>query len=335
MRPPIHALLVAASLQLAMFSGSAAESAAQLLFGFAIDGKPNRPDLKALEKATGIQPRVTVFYVQWPSKPEEGVFPSESLAAIVARDAIPVVTWEPMSIDVQKAEHTIPADSITSGKYDVYLQRFAQGSRKLEKPFLIRFAHEMNLARYHWGGTPEEYGPESGARYKAMFRHVVSVFREQKADNVRWVFCPNHEPLPAEPWNQFASYYPGDDVVDVIGLDGYNWGTTQTRAANGWDSQWQSFEAIFAAPLEELRRVSSGKPAGVFETASASQGGNKETWVLEALDSAKSLGLSALVWFEVNKEIDWRLQTNVSEAVRSGINHGNPSTPWESSLVHP
>src|SRR5882724_7990982 len=123
MRPLVRVLLVAASLQLAMLSGSAAESAAQLLFGFAIDGKPNRPDLKAMEKATGIQPRVTVFYVQWPSKPEEGVFPGESLAAIVAADALPVVTWEPMSIDAQKAEHTITADSITSGKYDVYLQR--------------------------------------------------------------------------------------------------------------------------------------------------------------------------------------------------------------------
>jgi hypothetical protein len=333
MRPSIHTLLVAASLQLAMLPGSAAESAAQLLFGFAIDGKPTRPGLKTLEKATGIQPRVTVFYLQWPEKPEDGAFPRESLAAIAAGDALPVLTWEPMFIDAAKAEHAIPADSITGGKYDAYLQRFARESRQFAKPFLIRFAHEMNLARYHWGGTPQEFGPESGARYQAMFRHVVSVFRAQKADNVRWVFCPNSDSIPAEPWNQIASYYPGDEVVDVIGLDGYNWGTTQTRAANGWDSEWRSFQAIFAAPLQELRRVSSGKPAGVFETASASQGGNKETWVLEALDSAKSLGLAALVWFEVNKEIDWRLETNVSEAVRGTINQNNPSTPRGSSLL--
>jgi hypothetical protein len=60
---------------------------------------------------------------------------------------------------------------------------------------------------------------------------------------------------------------------------------------------------------------------------------SKESWVLDALDSAKSLGLAAVVWFEVNKEIDWRLETNVSEALRATINHENPSTPWASSLL--
>jgi mannan endo-1,4-beta-mannosidase len=333
MKPPIHALLVAVSLQLTVLAGTAAESPSKLLFGFAVEGEPNRSDLKTLEKNTGIQPRLTGFYLQWPSKPEGGVFPRENLAAIETAGAIPVLTWEPMFIDPANAEHTISADSITSGKYDDYLQRFGRESRKFAKPFLIRFAHEMNLARYHWGGMPQEFGPESPARYQAMFHHVVSVFRAQKANNVRWVFCPNVDSIPAESWNHIASYYPGDEVVDVIGLDGYNWGTTQTLAVNGWESKWRSFEAIFAAPLQELKRVASGKPAAVFETSSASQGGSKESWVLDALDSAKSLGLAAVVWFEVNKEIDWRLETNVSEALRATINHENPSTPWASSLL--
>jgi mannan endo-1,4-beta-mannosidase len=333
MKPQYHALLAAVSLQLTMLAGAAAESSSQLLFGFAIEGKPNRSDLEALEKATGIQPRLTEFYLQWPAKPEGGIFPSATLAAIDAAGALPVLTWEPMFIDPTKAEHTIGADSIISGQYDAYLQRFARESRQFAKPFLIRFAHEMNLARYHWGGTPQEFGAESPVRYQAIFRHVISVFRAQKADNVRWVFCPNVDAIPKAPWNQIASYYPGDDVVDVIGLDGYNWGTTQTRAANGWESQWRSFQAIFAAPLQELKRVASGKPAAVFETSSASQGGSKETWILEALDSAKSLGLAAVVWFEVNKEIDWRLETNVSEAVRATIKLENPSTPLAYSLL--
>jgi mannan endo-1,4-beta-mannosidase len=131
MKAPIHALLAAVSLQLTMLAGTAAEgNTAQLLFGFAIEGKANRFDLKTLEKATGIRPRLTGFYLQWPPKPEGGVFPSESLAAIEAAGAIPVLTWEPMFIDPANAEHTIPADSITSGKFDAYLQRFARESRQ-------------------------------------------------------------------------------------------------------------------------------------------------------------------------------------------------------------
>ena len=185
----------------------------------------------------------------------------------------------------------------------------------------------MNLARYHWGGALDDFGPESPARYRAMFRYVIKKFRAQGANNVRWVFCPNADSVPAAPWNRIAAYYPGDDVVDVAGLDGYNWGTTQTKAANGWDSQWRSFESIFAAPLNELKQVASGRPLAVFETASAYQGGDKEEWITSALDSAKSLGLGALIWFQVNKETDWRLEVQVSEAVRSAIQNQNASIP--------
>ena len=121
--------------------------------------------------------------------------------------------------------------------------------------------------------------------------------------------------------------------MDLVGLDGYNWGTTQTRSANGWESKWRSFKSIFAAPIQELGRVAPGKPVAVFETSSASQGGSKESWLIEALDSAKSLGLAAEIWFEVNKEIDWRIETDVSEAVRATINHANPTSPSASSLL--
>ena len=255
------------------------------------------------------------------------MFPGATLRAIESIGALPVLTWEPMFVDPEKGQQTIPAELITTGKYDLYLEQFARESRQFGKLILIRFAHEMNLAQYHWGSAPAEFGPDSPARYRAMYRYVVAKFRAQRADNVRWVFCPNSDSVPAEQWNRIAAYYPGDDVVDVVGLDGYNWGTTQTKAANGWDSQWRSFESIFSAPLTELKQVAAGKPVGVFETSSADLGGNKEEWVMSALDSARSLGLGALIWFQVNKEIDWRLQTQVSEAVRSAIQKQNACIP--------
>jgi mannan endo-1,4-beta-mannosidase len=327
MRSSITAVFVVLSLLLTMASGSASENPIPPQFGFAVEGLPARPGLNALERATGIQPRVVLFYLQWPSKPEARLFPGDALRAIESIGALPVLTWEPMILDTGKSERMIPAESITAGRYDNYLERFARESRQFGKPILIRFGHEMNLASYHWGSTLEEFGPDSAARYRAMFRYIVTIFRAQKADNVRWVFCPNADSVPAEPWNRIAAYYPGDDVVDVTGLDGYNWGTTQTLAANGWESQWRSFESIFAAPLSELKQVASGKPVGVFETSSAYAGGNKEKWIIAALDSARSLGFGAVIWFQVNKEIDWRLETNVSESVRSVIQMENRSIP--------
>jgi mannan endo-1,4-beta-mannosidase len=334
MRSQVRALFFAAmTLQVATFPGLAAEGSSQPAFGFATEGLPIGSDVNSLERATGIRPRLIMFYLQWPSDPENGIFPSAALRSIEAIGAIPVLTWEPKFLDSEKHEYMIAAESIIAGKYDSYLQRFARQSRQFGKPYLIRFAHEMNLARYHWGGSAQEFGPESVEKYRAMFRHVVEVFRARQASNVCWVFCPNVDSVPTTAWNQIASYYPGNDVVDIVGLDGYNWGTTQTRAANGWDSEWRSFESIFAAPLRELRQVAPEKPAAVFETSSASEGGNKEEWILAALDSAKSLGLTALVWFELNKEVDWRLETNVSAAVRSAIDQASAPTLSVSSFL--
>src|ERR1700730_16476803 len=181
------AVFAAISGTLAIFSAGAAESRISPIFGFAIDGLPTGSKLLTLRKATGSRPKIVVFYLQWPPDPHSRVFPGEALRSIAESEAVPVLTWEPMFFDSDKGESMVSVESITGGKFDAYLQWFAGESHQFGKPFLIRFAHEMNLARYHWGSSREDFGASSGSKYRAMFRHVVSVFRAQKADNVRWV----------------------------------------------------------------------------------------------------------------------------------------------------
>ncbi len=45
----------------------------------------------------------------------------------------------------------------------------------------------------------------------------------------------------------------------------------------------------------------------VFETASAEAGGDKGRWIEAAARTAREWHLDGLNWFQVNKEIDWRL----------------------------
>ena len=91
-------------------------------------------------------------------------------------------------------------------------------------PLLLRFAHEMNADWYPWDGVRASApGTHDGpARYVAAWRHVHAVFAAAGATNVRWVWSPNHRSIPAAAWNDAARYYPGDDVVDWIGVDGYD-----------------------------------------------------------------------------------------------------------------
>ncbi|MFH1136836.1 MAG: glycosyl hydrolase [Pseudomonadota bacterium] len=282
-------------------------------FGLALDGGPVTSDMIARAASeTSLAPRMIVFFLQWPGPGGAGEFPRADLEAIEKARARPCLTWEPMRIEPDGREITIDYRDILAGKHDAYLTGFAQAARNWGRPFVMRFGHEMNLARYHWGTDREAYGPRSPGVYRAMFVYLVDLFRREKADNVQWAFCPNAESQPhpnwdGAVWNRAGAYYPGDDYVDILGMDGYNWGTTQELAVNGWDSRWMSFSEIFSDLHSELSNLSPAKPLIVFETSSARPGGDRSAWVAEALAAATAWGLEGLVWFQANKEVDWRL----------------------------
>jgi beta-mannanase len=224
-----------------------------------------------------------------------------------------------MSIGAGDSETAIPAQRILAGDYDAYIAAYAEAVRGFGSPVLLRLAHEMNLERYHWGTDRAAYGPKSPELYRALFRRVVDIFRAQGAKNALFVFCPNVDSLPAAAWNTPSAYYPGDAYADVLGMDGYNWGTSHTKASHGYDSAFRPFREIFGALREELNALAPGKPMMVFETASASAGGDKARWAAEAFDTASAWGLAAVVWFEVDKEQDWPLRKGAAADPAPGV----------------
>ncbi len=311
------------------------------LFGFALEGYPiSESQVRSVLCETGIAPGIVLFYLQWrhPDGREPQLGPS--LEAIASMGAVPCITWEPMAIAGGK-EVMIDHRVVASGGWDGYLADVAATIRAFGNPVLIRFAHEMNLKRYHWGTEEAGYGPDSPEIYRRLFRYVVAFFRKAGVRNALWVFCPNAESLPnrtMDPqagWNTIASYYPGDDWVDVIGVDGYNWGDTQHVEKHGWKSSWRSFDNLFEQPVRELRALSTEKPLLIFETACAASGGDKGAWIREALQRAQAWNIQGIVWFQVNKEIDWRLQSGITAQdlawLRSTL---SPSHQWIRRLAH-
>jgi mannan endo-1,4-beta-mannosidase len=309
-------------------------------WGVALEGYPiTAAQLEKVQQETGLRPGIVLFYLQWPAPGETGEFPLASLEAIRLRGAVPCLTWEPMYCRDGK-EITVLYEQIAAGQYDAYLTAFARQAAAWGQPLIIRLAHEMNLKRYHWGTDQEHYGPRSPAIYQQLFHYVVDFFRKEGAHKVLWAFCPNAESLPnpardpAASWNQARNYYPGDDYVDLLGMDGYNWGTTQIREKNGWQSRWQSFQEIFAPLYQELLELAPRKPLLVFETASASRGGEKDAWIKDALPVLRSWKVQALIWFQVNKEVDWRLQTGREQSSLQIFRHQSETAPqWLQTLI--
>ena len=121
-----------------------------------------------------------------------------------------------------------------------------------------------------------------------------------------WVWSPYSESVPGDADNALSRYFPGEEEVDCLALDGYNWGSTRE-----W-SRWQTFEEVFADGYDRLMRLAPRKPLMIAEAGCAEKGGDKSLWIEKAADALKKrfTTVKALVWFDVNKECDWRIESS-------------------------
>ncbi len=231
-------------------------------------------------------------------------FPAAEASNAAARGAVLLISWEPQVMGAGQNQPQYRLDRITAGAFDPYVRRFARDAAATGRPVFVRFAAEMNGDWQVWSTGAN--GNEAGD-YRRAYRHVVDVARRAGGTNIRWIFNPIVSYRGSEPLN---GLYPGDRYADWVALDGYNWGSTRP-----WG--WQSFTDVFAVGLAELRAVAPTKPLAIAEIGCA-PGSGKADWVRDALSRARQAGARMVVWFEHNKEADWRLTSDpaVAEAAR-------------------
>jgi hypothetical protein len=221
------------------------------------------------------------------------------LPGLAAGGRIPLVTWEAWENSVGA-----PLTSIIGGTYDAMITARAQAVKAFGQKFFLRWGHEMNGNWYPWDGAHNGVNLAATTTFVSAYRHIHDLFVAAGATNALWVFCPNVDSVPGDSWNQWQNYYPGDAYVDWMGFDGYNWGTVQST------STWQTFPTIAGRIYSSL--ATKGKPIMIPETASTELGGDKAAWIAAILPSLKSTfpGIKALVWFQMNKETDWRIDSS-------------------------
>ena len=164
---------------------------------------------------------------------------------------------------------------------------------------MLRFAAEMNGDWLPWSTGVNGNRPGD---YVAAWRHVRARFRRAGATNAVWVWNPTVDYDGATP---LRSLFPGASQVDWLAVDGYNWGDTRA-----WG--WQSYADVFAPTVRQLAALAP-RPLMIAETASA-PGPRKAAWVTETFAAAHADGVDAVVWFEFDKETDWRLSSDPAVA---------------------
>lgn len=208
------------------------------------------------------------------------------------------------------------ARTIPTGIYDDNITTTLSYLATLEGPVLMRIGGEMDL----WS-KPEEY--------KASFRHIAAM-ADRIAPNVELVWSPNYAPSWEGDVNDF---YPGDDVVDWVGMSLYYNAAASFPNARQWDKEYFGFgefsDSIRNADNVMKVAIAHNKPA--IATEGGAHHGNGEAYA--ALQSAKEYStltmvypqIKAIVYFDkIFKENDYRLVGNIKSAVDAAI-ASNPS----------
>jgi len=281
----ISTVIVAALIAGAYFiSTAASEKDPYCLTGAFIGDKPTTALIRDFKNSYGKQPYFVMTFVDWGRYVDKDI-----IKDVYSAGSVLMVTWEPW--DAQTKE-LIDYEALMKGKYDPYIEEFASRIKAVDKDVYIRFAHEMNGDWYPWSAA------KIGAyRYIAMYKYMKDAFDRAEARNARWVFSINWEDVPAG--NSFESAYPGGTYVDYFGIDGYNWGDTQS-----W-SKWMTFEQLFKKRYDEIASTFEA-PIIITEFGSTSHGGNKARWIRDAMSNMKKMcRIRGFILFNVNKETDW------------------------------
>lgn len=228
-------------------------------------------------------------------------FPTTQIQYLTGQGMAAQVTWEPWGTH----DEAIPLADINAGNWDSYIDSWGAAAAALNQPFMLRWGHEFNGNWYPWSLAKNGADATAANAYKAAFRRVVTRLRAAGANKIRHVWCFNNANTPVAAWNAPALAYPGDDVVDWVGIDGYNFGSSQA-----W-SHWTSFHDVFRPAVDLANQIAPTKPIILAEMGCSETGGNKAAWINQMADElAQMPSVRAFTWFDTMKETSWQLTSS-------------------------
>ena len=128
------------------------------------------------------------------------------------------------SWDKTPAVAEILAGGKTAEKFELWIERLAGFIKTLRYkgkpvPVIFRPYHEMNGSWFWWGE-----GNCSASDYIKLWQRTVVLLRDKhKLHNILYAYSPNK----LGPDDDYLKYYPGDDYVDILGVDIYDFNNAE------------------------------------------------------------------------------------------------------------
>lgn len=265
-----------------------------------------------LKKATDLlikKPSYIMFFRDMHSK--RG-FPLAYIKIIDNANAIPIISLE-LGLWGKKNKKILK--EIIAGKHDTFFNNWFKECKKWKKEVYFRPGFEMNGDWFSWGGDPKNF--------VLAWKHMHALAQKEKCQNLKWVWSVNCQSFPTKDWNQIEFYYPGNQTVDILGVDGYNW-TNELPWRK--DTLTKSFNQIFDQTMKTFKKIAKDKPILITEVSCAeTKPLKKSKWINDFFKKLnKYPNVTGFIWFNYDKrsekEPDWRI--NSSESSLKSFNKG-------------
>ncbi|HDQ73348.1 MAG TPA: hypothetical protein ENN19_14835, partial [Chloroflexi bacterium] len=263
--------------------------------GVYVDGVPydDFASVYRFEKLVEHKMEYVLWFHAWGNS--DRAFPSADVRLAWQMGFTPVLTWEPWRRNFDDPTAIQPEyslESIAGGAHDAYVRSWARSARASGVPIVLRFAHEQStepglISWYPWQGDPEGY--------REAFRRIAAIFQEEGAGNVQFLWSA----MWLDGWA--SQYYPGDDVVDLVGTTVLNHGD---GASAEW-ARWRTFHELFDGQYQAARQWN--QPVMITELATAEFGGDKAAWLRACFTSLQPRYplVRAVLLFEVESDREW------------------------------
>jgi len=255
---------------------------------------------------TGTRPDLLMTFVAWP-KQGASRFPTTFCHFCRQNQAIPIITWEPWETWKPDRGWYPMLSEIATGRYDPHIRSFARSARRWGHPLWLRFAHEMNGDWYPWSQRKD---PRQTAQdYVSAWQRIHRIFREDGAKNVQFVWSVNFEPT-----ENLSQYYPGDAYVDFVGVDMYNqpdW----PRSPDDMIQFVYEFASARRKPIILTEVGSAEHFVDIAQRGAIDRSSRKTEWIkclFRLIQDRRNI--RGLVWFDIQKEADWRIGSSQSSA---------------------
>ena len=155
----------------------------------------------------------------------------EELLAHVKRGGVVTLSWHPRNpltggTAWDKDDKTVVSSILPGGsqheKFQLWMKRVSDFMKTLQidgqrVPIIFRPWHENNGSWFWWGA--QQCPPQ---QFRSLWNMLQDYLLAEGFDNLVWSWSPNLGVKTSD-----LDTYPGDDRVDLVGLDAYQWGTEE------------------------------------------------------------------------------------------------------------